>query len=84
MLRLTLMAIVLVLLVRALLRLVLGVLDGFGSLQGQTPQRGVRMVRDPVCGTFVLPERAVTLAERGQAVHFCSASCRDKYRRRTA
>ena len=27
-----------------------------------TPQRGVSMVRDPVCGTFVLPERAVTLA----------------------
>ena len=26
------------------------------------PQHGVHMVRDPVCGTFVVPDRAVVLA----------------------
>ena len=32
---------------------------------GSVPQRGVQMVRDPICGTFVVPERAVALSHRG-------------------
>jgi YHS domain-containing protein len=48
------------------------------------PARGVPMARDPVCGTFVLPERAVTLVNGRTRVFFCSEVCRDKYRARTA
>jgi YHS domain-containing protein len=48
------------------------------------PSQGVHMVRDPVCGTFVLPERAVTLLDGRSRVFFCSDACRDKYRARTA
>jgi hypothetical protein len=44
------------------------------------PAQGIHMVRDPVCGTFVVPDRAVVLAEGSQRVYFCSASCRDTYR----
>jgi YHS domain-containing protein len=44
----------------------------------------VPMVRDPVCGTFVLPDRAVTLVDGRQRIYFCSDSCRDIYRARTA
>jgi YHS domain-containing protein len=40
------------------------------------------MVRDPVCGTFVVPDRAVMLVEGAQRVHFCSDKCRDQYRAR--
>jgi YHS domain-containing protein len=40
------------------------------------------MVRDPVCGTFVVPERAVTIADGRTTVSFCSEACRDKYRAR--
>ena len=46
------------------------------------PQRGVQMVRDPVCGTFVVPGRSVMLVEGAQRVHFCSDICRDQYRAR--
>jgi YHS domain-containing protein len=42
------------------------------------------MVRDPVCGTFVLPASAVTLADGRARIYFCSETCRDKYRARTA
>ena len=52
--------------------------------QPRTPERGVSMVRDPVCGTFVLPERALTLVDGRARVFFCSEACRDKYRARTA
>jgi YHS domain-containing protein len=38
------------------------------------------MARDPVCGTFVLPERALTLVDGRSRVFFCSDVCRDKYR----
>jgi YHS domain-containing protein len=44
------------------------------------PQQGVQMARDPVCGTFVLPERALTLGDGRTRVFFCSDVCRDKYR----
>jgi YHS domain-containing protein len=43
-----------------------------------TPQ-AVQMVRDPVCGTFVLPQRAVALVHGRTRVYFCSETCRDKY-----
>jgi uncharacterized protein len=51
-----------------------------GKSQPRVPPRGVQMVRDPVCGTFVLPERAVTLVDGRSRVFFCSDGCRDKYR----
>jgi YHS domain-containing protein len=67
---------------RAFWRLVDGIVDGArGRSKGaSTPQRGVSMVRDPVCGTFVVPERAVTIVDGRTTVSFCSESCRDKYR----
>jgi uncharacterized protein len=54
------------------------------SKPSRAPQRGVSMVRDPICGTFVLPDRAVTLLDGRSRLFFCSEACRDKYRARTA
>jgi len=48
------------------------------------PQQAVQMARDPVCGTFVIPERAVSLSVGRERIYFCSDACRDKYRARTA
>jgi YHS domain-containing protein len=86
MLRFALLFLLLTLLVRAGWRLLAGVVDGIAgqSRRGESRPTSVPMVRDPVCGTFVVPDRAFTLAERGHAVHFCSTACRDKYRTRTA
>jgi uncharacterized protein len=47
---------------------------------GSVPPQGVEMVRDPVCGTYVVPGRSMALTEGSQQVYFCSAECRDKYR----
>ena len=71
-------------LARAFARLFSGFLEGVtGTPRGtRVPQRGVQMVRDPVCGTFVVPDRAVMLVEGAQRVHFCSDQCRDQYRAR--
>ena len=71
-------------LARALARLFGGFVEGVtGTPPGtRVPRRGVQMVRDPVCGTFVVPDRAVTMIEGAHRVHFCSDTCREQYRAR--
>jgi YHS domain-containing protein len=94
MVRFLLLLVLSIVVTQAFWRVVGGIIEG---IQGPTrtpsngrarnsgvPQQGVQMVRDPVCGTFLLPERAVTLVDGSRRVHFCSEACRDKYRARTA
>jgi uncharacterized protein len=80
-----------VLVARATWRIVGGILQGLsGQLphggpardprRGHSPGAGVQMVRDPVCGTYVVPDRALSLTHGSSLVYFCSADCRDKYR----
>lgn len=53
------------------------------SSPSQTNQpRAGELKKDPVCGTFVAPEVAVTQSFNGQTLHFCSKKCRDEYARR--
>jgi YHS domain-containing protein len=83
MIRLVFYAVLLILFVRAMSRLWSGIVQGFtapASGRVDVPARGVHMVRDPVCGTFVVPERAVALSVGHEQIYFCSVSCRDKYR----
>ena len=90
MLRAVLEFVLMLVIARSFWRLIGGVMDGLGGTlrtrapDSGVPDRGVPMVRDPVCGTFVLPERAVSLSDGRQRVYFCSTACRDKYRARTA
>jgi len=74
---------------RAVWSVIGGVTEGLsgrasGSRGGNVPARGVQMVRDPVCGTYVIPDRALSLPDGSGRVFFCSANCRDKYRTRPA
>ena len=82
MIRVALVLILLVFIARTFWRVVDGMLEGLtGRPHGaRTPQRSTQMVRDPVCGTFILPGQAVTLADGSRRVYFCSTNCRDKYR----
>lgn len=88
MLRLALFVALAVLVARAFWRLVDGMIAGLAGPRprgrNQAPARGVRMVRDPVCGTFLLPDHALTIVDGRAHVFFCSDACRDKYRTRTA
>jgi YHS domain-containing protein len=82
--RFVLLLILTVVVARAFWRVVDGVVEGLAGRPGSTgvPDRGVQMVRDPVCGTFVVPDRAVTITVGRQRLYFCSDSCCDKYRAR--
>jgi hypothetical protein len=60
-----LLAILFVLVVRALSRLMSGVLDGAGFRRHDT-QPSVKLVRDPVCGMFVTPSKALAATAAGR------------------
>ena len=62
-------------------------LSSLASEQLLTPQqragkkKSVPLVKDPVCGTYVVRERALTLDAGKQTQYFCSERCRDEYTR---
>ena len=86
MLRYILVLVLLILVARAFWRIVDGVIAGARKSSGSppVPTAGVPMERDPVCGTFVIPQRAIVLGVGDRRLYFCSTACRDKYRARTA
>ena len=43
-----------------------------------------RMVRDRICETFILEQKALILEEGGETHYFCSSDCRDRYLARQA
>jgi uncharacterized protein len=89
--RVILLFILAMLIARAFWRLVAGIIVGASMPPPSRrprkgpPERGVQMVRDPVCGTFLPPGNAVTLTERGGAVrYFCSETCRDRFQQQSS
>jgi YHS domain-containing protein len=90
--RIVLFVILSVFVARAFWRMVDGVIEGLSGRPPGSPGgpgnnvqgRGVQMARDPVCGTYVVPDRAVTVTDGRRQIFFCSTACRDKYRARTA
>ncbi len=81
--RLVLFIILGIFVARAFWRLIDGIFEGARG-RGPGPSRGVAMVRDPVCGTFVLPDHARMLTDGRARIFFCSDACRDTYQSRTA
>jgi len=81
-LRLVLFIILSIFVARAFWRLVDGVIEGLSDRPAGSAReiRGVQMVRDPVCGTYVVPDRAVAVMEGRRQIYFCSTACRDRYR----
>jgi YHS domain-containing protein len=72
-------AVLILLLIRALSKLFRGVIEGAGYSRGQSPQHGVNLVRDPVCGVFVVPGQALTSGTGSETRHFCSERCRKEW-----
>ena len=77
-------------LVRSLMLLVGGLLRGLFAVPqaagpgrataGRAAQSRGRLVQDPVCGTYVLQDRALTLRTgAGTTAFFCSERCRSAY-----
>ena len=72
-------------LARAAWRLIEGVVRGAMGGDAPGPRRrgtspaAVKMSQCPVCGTYVVPGKALTGVSRGQVVHYCSEACRARH-----
>ena len=80
--RILLLVILLVLLGRAIRSTLASAMGAAppGGKRASTPSRGVQMVRDPVCGTFLPPSHALPEPRAaGGFVYFCSEACRQQY-----
>lgn len=86
-LRLLLLVIVIVVLTRAVWRLLSGIVEGATGATRAAPRprrevQSVPLVRDPVCGTYVVKEKALAVKQGDTIEYFCSEQCRDQYRQR--
>ena len=71
--------IVLLLVIRAVWKFLGGVFTVSAGARRTTATgepRAVKLVRDPVCGTYVSPDSAISDGKQ----YFCSDKCRDEYR----
>jgi YHS domain-containing protein len=79
--RFLLLALLFILVARAFWKLVDSVIEGArgvpASRRGSTPP--VKLVRDPVCGTFVPPRPALSVTAAGTTHYFCSERCLNEY-----
>ena len=71
--------IVRILVVLYVLRLLLHAITGARTSERRQARIGGSLVRDPQCGTYLPPARALTLSSRGQVLYFCSDRCRDAW-----
>ena len=68
--------VLLILVIRAVMRLFRGIAAG---IRGAATPQAVALVRDPECGTFVAPSTALSFGSGAQMRFFCSEKCRRAY-----
>jgi YHS domain-containing protein len=81
--RLILFVVLAFILSRVLWRLMKGVFEGMGYQAPGGPPASVGLVRDPICGTFVVPAKALTSGSGSNTRYFCSEKCRQEYSSRS-
>ena len=84
MIRYLLIAILVLLIARAFWRLIDGIMEAAGgTTRSRAKSPAVKLVRDPVCGTFVAPGTSLSLTAGGATHYFCSERCRTEFQRST-
>ena len=83
MIRYLLIAILILLVARAFWRVMDGMLEAAGgTTRSRRKAAAVKLVRDPVCGTFVAPSTALSAEAGGTTHYFCSEKCRSEFKHR--
>jgi YHS domain-containing protein len=79
--RILVYVLIVLLVARALRQFFGGLAQGMRGERGPSRRidRGVRMVRDPICGTFVIPAAALAVRDANGVHHFCSDKCRSAF-----
>ncbi len=67
------------LIIRLVWKFLAGVISGAGDPRPRSAKPGVALVRDPVCGIYVEPSRALSAHVGGTTQYFCSQECRRSF-----
>jgi YHS domain-containing protein len=67
------------LVLRSIIRLLRGIAEGLQGPPAPKLPPSVPLVRDPVCGTYVVPSDALSAGVGAQMKFFCSEKCRRAY-----
>lgn len=80
--RIIIWVILAIIVARILWRFFRAILEGAGMLADPKVPRSVKLVRDPICGVFVVPSQALTSGSGGSTKYFCSEKCRQAWSRK--
>ena len=84
MIRFLLLALLFIMVARAFWKLVDSIIEGSrGASAGRRQTAAVKLVRDPVCGTYVPPRADLAVTAAGTTQYFCSERCLNEYRGRS-
>ena len=64
---------------RGLVKLLRGVSEGLYGPPAPKAPKAVPLARDPICGTYVVPSKALSAGAGAQTKFFCSDNCRRAY-----
>ena len=66
---------------RIVWRFMYAIFEGAGMLKESRDRErtAVKLVRDPVCGVFVVPSQALTSGSGTSTRYFCSEKCRQQW-----
>jgi YHS domain-containing protein len=80
--RVLLLAILFLVIAQMFWRLVEGIVAGAGgeTKRRRSVTRAMKLVRDPVCGTYIAPKQELSLTAGGETHYFCSEKCRRGFR----
>ena len=82
-LRLIIWGVLLFIIGRIVWRFMYAIFDGAGMLKDNRREpAAVKLVRDPVCGVFVVPGKALTSGSGASTQYFCSEKCREQWSHR--
>jgi YHS domain-containing protein len=80
--RFILFSILITLVVRAVMKFFGGVVEGASGPRRTSIPAAAKMVKDPVCGTYVVKERALVASRGDETAWFCSPECQQAWQRR--
>jgi hypothetical protein len=86
--RLILLVILFLVIARTLWRFIDAILRAAGAApsaqsgQRSGPQSAVKMSQCPVCGTYVVPGKSISIVNAGSTVYFDTEKCRAEYQSR--
>ena len=69
-------------LIEVVVRGAMGAPHGSQSARRGSAPAPVKMQPCPICGTYVVPGKAISLVRGGTPVYFCSDKCRAEYQSR--